>query len=603
MTDRVGQQLGNYRLISLLGRGSFAEVYLGEHIYLETQAAIKVLHTQLASADIEPFRLEAKRVAHLEHPHIVRVLEFGMEGSTPFVVMNYAPGGTLRKRHPEGSRLPLSTVVSYVKQVAGALQCAHDQQLIHRDIKPENLLVGRGNQIVLSDFGIALLAQNSHYYTTLAMAGSIAYMAPEQLQDRPRPASDQYALGVVVYEWLCGERPFSGLAAEIAGKHRLVPPPSLSERVTTIPYIVEQVVKKALAKDPNERFATVLAFASALEKASWEGASGGTIPALASEHLADVQKRSSNALHPHNLPVQPTSLIGREKEVATVQQLLCREDVRLLTLTGPGGIGKTRLGLQVVAELSDRFADGVFFVNLAPLSDPAWVMHTLAQTLELKERGDQPLLDLLKVSLRDRQLLLLLDNFEQVISAASQVADLLAACPKLKVIVTSRAVLHVRGEQEFAVPPLAVPDSKHLPDLEVLSQYEAVALFISRAQAIKPEFQVSIVNARAVAEICARLDGLPLAIELAAARIKLLPPQALLARLKHRLQVLTSRTQDAPTRRQTLRNTIQWSYELLNAKEQELFRRLSVFVGGCTLEAVEGLSTALGEPPADVLDG
>ncbi len=223
MTDRVGQQLGNYRLISLLGRGSFAEVYLGEHIYLETQAAIKVLHTQLANADIEPFRLEAKRVAHLEHPHIVRVLEFGVEGSTPFVVMSYAPGGTLRKLHPEGSRLPLSTVVSYVKQVAEALQCAHDQQLIHRDIKPENLLVGRGNQIVLSDFGIALLAQNSHYYTTLAMAGSIAYMAPEQLQDRPRPASDQYALGVVVYEWLCGERPFSGLAAEIAGKHRLVP--------------------------------------------------------------------------------------------------------------------------------------------------------------------------------------------------------------------------------------------------------------------------------------------------------------------------------------------------------------------------------------------
>jgi len=310
---------------------------------------------------------------------------------------------------------------------------------------------------------------------------------------------------------------------------------------------------------------------------------------------ADFPPLKTLDTHPNNLPIQPTSLIGREKEVAAVQHLLRREDVRLLTLTGPGGTGKTRLGLQVAAELSERFLDGVFFVNLAPISDPALVVPTIAQILEVKETVEQSLLELLKTSLRERQLLLLLDNFEQVVSAASDVADLLAACPKLKVIATSRAVLHVRGEQEFAVPPLAVPDPNHLPDLVALSQYEAVALFISRAQAVKPDFQVTNANAPAVAEICVRLDGLPLAIELAAARIKLLPPQALLARLERRLAVLTSGARDVPVRQQTLRNTIEWSYHLLDAAEQRLFRRLSVFVGGCQLSAVEAVCSALGD--------
>jgi predicted ATPase/class 3 adenylate cyclase/DNA-binding CsgD family transcriptional regulator len=298
---------------------------------------------------------------------------------------------------------------------------------------------------------------------------------------------------------------------------------------------------------------------------------------------------------PNNLPIQPTSLIGREKEVAKVLELLQREEIRLLTLTGPGGTGKTRLGLQVAAELSEAFSDGVYFVNLAPISDPELVVPTLAQTLNVKEIAEQPLLDLLKASLHWKHLLLLLDNFEQVVGAAVYVAELLAACPNLKVLVTSRMALHVRGEQEFAVPPLAVPDRGRLPDLGALSQYEAVALFIQRAQSVKSEFQVTNANAPAVAEICARLDGLPLAIELAAARIKVLPPQALLARLSQQLTVLTSGARDAPTRQQTLRNTIEWSYQLLDAYEQRLFRELSVFVGGCTLQAIEAICGAPGD--------
>ena len=304
----------------------------------------------------------------------------------------------------------------------------------------------------------------------------------------------------------------------------------------------------------------------------------------------------------HNLPLQPTLFLGREKEVDAVQQLLLREDSRLVTLAGPGGVGKTRLGLQVAAELAGHFTDGTWFVSLAPISDHELVIPTISQALGLREARDQSPLEHLKSALHEKKTLLLLDNFEQVVNAALSVADLLAGCPRLKVLVTSREGLHLRAEREFPVPALALPDAKHLPDLDVLSQYEAVALFIARAQAVKPDFQLTYPNAPAVAEICVRLDGLPLAIELAAVRIRLFPPQALLTRLGQRLPFLTSSAHDVPARQQTLRKTIQWSYNLLTVQEQRLFRRLSVFVGGCTLEATESISAALGDALPPVLD-
>jgi predicted ATPase/class 3 adenylate cyclase/DNA-binding CsgD family transcriptional regulator len=305
---------------------------------------------------------------------------------------------------------------------------------------------------------------------------------------------------------------------------------------------------------------------------------------------------------PNNLPLQPTPFIGREKEVNTVQQLLLREEVHLVTLTGPGGVGKTRLALQVAAELSEHFADGTWFVSLAPISDPDLVIPVITQTLGLREAQDQSPLEQLKDSLHEKKMLLLVDNFEQVVSAAMPVADLLTVCPRLKVLVTSREVLHVRAEREFPVPALALPDAKHLPDPVMLSQYEAVALFIERAQAVKPDFQVTNTNAPAVAEICARLDGLPLAIELAAAGIKLFPPQALLARLTQRLPLLTRSARDVSARQQTLRKTIQWSYNLLTAQEQRLFRLLSVFAGSCSWPAVEAVAAGCGDDPTLVLD-
>ncbi|TMC20500.1 MAG: hypothetical protein E6J34_12490, partial [Chloroflexi bacterium] len=270
LADRVGQQLGNYRLLRLLGQGGFAEVYLGEHIYLETQAAIKVLYAQVESDDEEHFRTEARTIARLVHPNIVRVLEFGVEGTTPFLVVDYASDGTLRKRHPRGSKLPLTTIVGYVIHIADALQYAHEQKIIHRDVKPENMLLGRRNEVLLSDFGIAVIAHSTHHHSTQGMqelAGTVAYMAPEQIQSQAVPASDQYALAIVVYEWICGERPFHGTLTEVAVKHALVPPPPLSEKVPAIIPEVEAVIGKALAKDPQQRYARISDFAQALQKA------------------------------------------------------------------------------------------------------------------------------------------------------------------------------------------------------------------------------------------------------------------------------------------------------------------------------------------------
>jgi predicted ATPase/DNA-binding SARP family transcriptional activator len=318
---------------------------------------------------------------------------------------------------------------------------------------------------------------------------------------------------------------------------------------------------------------------------------------------ADLPPLNTLDLHPNNLPAQATPLVGREMEVSAVCKLLRRHEVRLVTLTGPGGTGKTRLGLQAAADLLDEFESGVCFVELAPIKDPKLVATTIAQALGVRELGDIPLLQRLKEYLREKHFLLCLDNFEHVLEAAPLVAELLAAASRLKVLVTSRAVLRVRGEHELQVPPLALPDLAPLPPPEGLLRYAAVELFVQRATAVRADFGITEANGRAVAEICARLDGLPLAIELAAARAKSLSPPSLLARLGNGLKLLTGGPRDLPARQHTLRNTIAWSYDLLDEDEQTLFRRLAVFVGGFTLEAAESVGDAQGDLATDVLDG
>lgn len=271
MVHRIGQRLGNYRLTRLLGRGGFAEVYLGEHVHLGTFAAIKILQTRLLGNDIAHFHEEARTIAQLDHPNIVHVLDFDVKENVPFLVMEYAPNGTLRKQHPKGSCVPLERVVFYVGQMARALQHAHDQRFVHRDVKPENMLLGKHGNVLLSDFGMATIARNTisqKPQSVQSMEGTIVYMAPEQIAGQPRIASDQYSLGIVVYEWLCGEPPFTGDFATVATDHCMTPPPSLYEKMPTIPLEVEHVVMTALAKETKNRFPNITAFSSALAKAA-----------------------------------------------------------------------------------------------------------------------------------------------------------------------------------------------------------------------------------------------------------------------------------------------------------------------------------------------
>lgn len=598
-----GSKLGPYEIIGPLGAGGMGEVYRARDPRLDRYVAIKILPAAL-SADhdrLHRFEQEARSASALNHPNIITIHELGQDGPIHYIAMELVEGKTLRVLLGPGL-LSMKRAIEIAAQVAEGLAKAHAAGIAHRDLKPENLMISHDGFVKILDFGLAKVvptgarsdsSPTSGFETESGvLVGTVGYMSPEQVGGEGLDfRSDQFSFGCVLYEMVTGKRAFERktvaetLVAVLREAHE---PIGMQNREAPAPLC--WAIERCLAKEPDKRYISTrdLALELAAIRDRFSEKPGKQVEARAA-----------------NLPEQRTGFVGREKEVAAAKELLLRQDVRLVTVTGPGGIGKTRLAVEVASGLLDYFSGGAHFVPLSSLRDPGLMVSAIVQALGIREAGGQSPIEILKKDLHSahRPMLLVLDNFEHLMQAAPTVAELLATGPNLKIMVTSRAALHVYGEHEFPVPPLALPDARSLPSVEVLSRCPAVALFVQRAVAAKPDFELNRENAGVVSEICARLDGLPLAIELAAARVKVLSPSSMLTRLASRLQLLTGGARDLPQRQQTLRAAIDWSYDLLSPAEQKLFRRLSVFVGGCTLEAVEAVCDTRGDLDLDLLDG
>ncbi len=583
----------------LLGRGSMGDVYRATDTHTGETVAVKALDPRVVARDpgiLERFVREGEALRQLDHPNIVRMVAAVEDGGRHYLVMEYVAGGSLQDlldtARPDRS-LPIPRVLELALELADALTRAHHLGIIHRDLKPANVLLAEDGTPRLTDFGIARVSEGPRLTQTGVLMGTPDFLSPEACEGEAiDERGDIWSFGVLLFEMLTGETPFPGDSLTTKLTAILTQPvPDLGERCPEAPEALVDLVYRMLEKDREQRIPSVRLVGAELE-AILKGREVPTPLRLApgETRFAPVTPPAAAPPQPqvaHNLPAQLTSFVGRERETAQVVHLLGA--TRLLTLTGPPGTGKTRLGLRVAAEVLDQYQDGVFFVDLAPIRDPGLVPTTIAQVLGTGESGGQPVLATLKNALRHKQLLLLLDNFEQIMDAAPLVGDLLSSSPGLKALVTSREALRVYGEQEYPVPPLTLPALDRAEPLRSLSQYEAVELFTRRARAVRPGFSLTEDNAPAVAEICVRLDGLPLAIELAAARSTMLSPEMMRRRLESRLGVLVSGPRDLPARQRTLRGAIDWSYDLLEPPEKTLLARLAVFQGGRTVEAVEAV--------------
>jgi len=573
-----------YRIERELGRGGMATVYLADDLKHGRKVAIKTLHAEMAAAiGTQRFLREIEIAARLTHPHILPLHDSGEAKGQLYYVMPYIDGESLRVRMDREKQLSIEDALRLTREIASALEYAHQHAVVHRDIKPENVLLAEGIALV-ADFGIAraVSASVDQQTATGIIVGTPLYMSPEQASGSGEvdARSDLYSLGCVLYEMLAGEPPFTGSSAMVVlARHALEEMPSLKTRRPDIADGLESVVRKSLAKSPADRYTTAARFVEALSAAT----AGPTV---------SPQRSGSEALIPNNLPKERTRFIGRETELAECARLL--GEARLLTVTGIGGSGKTRLAVRLAESLLQSHPDGVWFVDLSPLRDASRVGETIATTLAVGEEPGKGLLETLVHHVSGKRLLLVLDNCEHLLDTCGALVDaLLRTADDVRVLVTSRESLGIEGERIFALRSLALPSEAWI-NLDAVKSSEAVRLFVDRAQIADREFVLDAQSAPSVVEICRRLDGIPLAIELAAARVKMLSIEEIRSRLDNRFRLLSTGNKTL-LRHQTLGAAFQWSYDLLTADEQRLFRLLAVFAGGWTLEA----ATAVWSDAAD----
>jgi predicted ATPase len=609
----VGEELGQYRLLRELGRGGMGRVFEAEQVRLGRTVAVKILAPRAAAdpAFRERFVRESQLLAAMEHPNIIPIYDAGEVDGLLYIAMRYVAGEDLGEEIGRGATDPRS-MLAILEQVGGALDAAHVRGLVHRDVKPANVLIDESaSRVFLSDFGVAKLADARQATKAGTILGTIHYAAPEQLQGhRVGPAADVYALGCVLFEALSGRRPFDKeTEVAVIFAHAIEPPPELSVLRPELPPTIDAVIAKALAKDPADRYESGRALVAAARDALGIVARAA---APAAPRAGAVQQRHAPAGEPAaapprvTLPRSTTPLIGRDRELAEVKDLLVREGVRMVTLTGPGGVGKTRLAIAAARRVEAEFSGGVAFVDLSTVPDPSLLVSTLADALGVAEPADAGdrgarLLEAVISRLEGAPTLVVFDNFEHLLAGAAIVGQFLAAAPAFTALVTSHAPLHLVEEHEYPVPPLGVPALREGADLGTVAGAPAVALFLERARAVVPDFQLTRENVAAVTAICARLDGLPLAIELVVARLRVLSPEDVLSRLENALD-LTAGSEDLPPRHRTLRAAIDSSYQLLDCGEQALFRRLAVFAGGCTLAAAEEICAGREGEPLPVLE-
>jgi predicted ATPase len=577
-----------------IGRGGFGIVFRCRQAALGREVAVKVLTAEL-DQNRERFLREQRAMGVLTgHPNIVGVLHVGeTESGYPYLVMQYHRPGSLDARIHKLGALPPDEVLRLGVRLAGALETAHRAGILHRDVKPANILYTDFGEPALSDFGIAHIT-GGFKTATGVFTGSPAFTAPEILSgDPPSQASDVYGLGATLFAALTGHAAFERRSGEqvIAQFLRIASESAPDLRERGVPDDVAAIVDMAMARDPDDRPSVVELCAEIQRVQAVHGFPVDEM-ALRSESQADRPTRQATRAGVTgrtlgNIPLELTSFVGRRSELSEVKKALSA--ARLVTLTGIGGVGKTRLALRIAGEVRTDFRDGVWFVELGELRDESMLVDVVTATLGVRDQSARPSLEVLIEFLSSRQLLLVLDNCEQVVDAAAKLAEtLLRACPEIRILATSREALGIVGETVEPLSPLPCPETYSEPT-PLGSGNDAVALFAERAAAAVPGFELTTENAVTIAQICSRLDGLPLAIELAAARLRAMSPEQILDRLSDRFTLLTRGSRRAPTRQQTLAWSIGWSYDLCTPDEQQLWGRLSVFSGSFELQAAEAV--------------